>query len=52
MTQFHIEDGVQHYEDRCKADARRGGKTQQVFCNMNRALPVFRYNAKEVRSGL
>lgn len=36
-TQFHIEDRVQHYEDRYKADARRGGKgkTQQECCNMN-----------------
>jgi len=67
MTQFHIEDRVQHYEDRYKADARRGGKgkTQKDCCNMNDvyvsdiseqqllwALPVFRYNAKEVRSDL
>jgi len=67
MTQFHIEDRVQHYEDRYKAGARRGGKgkTQQDCCNMNDiyvfdtseqqllwALAVFRCNAKEVRSDL
>jgi hypothetical protein len=67
MTRFHIENRVQHYEDWYKADARRGGKgnTHQDCCNMNGvyvfdtseqqllcALPVFRYNAKEVRSDL
>jgi hypothetical protein len=67
MTQFHIEDRVQHNEDRYKAGARRGGKgkTEQESCNMNDvyvfdtseqqllwALAVFRYNAKEVRSDL
>jgi hypothetical protein len=37
LTNFHIEDSVQHYGDRYKADVRRGGKgkTQQDCCNMN-----------------
>jgi len=63
MTQFHIEDRVQHYEDRYKADARRGGKGKTQHMNdvcvsdtseqqLLWALPVFRYNAKEVRSDL